>query len=438
MSLYKIIESVAAIGSTKEKQAILEKNKGNEMLRKAFLYAENPRFNFYIKVKPEDLLAGLGEYDITNSTFTALDKLVARQFTGNAARTHVEGMLSDLTHEAQIILARIINKDLRCNAGTAIANKVWKDLIPEYPMMLASKHDEKAIKNLQKYENKAGFIVQKKCDGGRVNVLIDNDGNVVYRSRAGNILNMYGLFDHVFTKYKNQVFDGELLVKGKNGIVDRKTGNGFYTKLVRGTATEAEVKAFYLEVWDVITTEEFLAGVGTFPYKERLADLNFMISKEDARIQVVESKECATLEECYTFYAEMRDRKEEGAIIKVADAVWEDRRSKNMVKLKAEESADLLCVGWNPGKVGSQFDGMIGSLVMQTSCGLLEVNSGSGLTPEDRAKNPEYYLGKIIEIAYNEVISSKDPKKTTKSLFLPIYKQIRFDKTFANKLSELK
>jgi hypothetical protein len=38
----------------------------------------------------------------------------------------------------------------------------------------------------------------------------------------------------------------------------------------------------------------------------------------------------------------------------------------------------------------------------------------------------------------NEVIESKDPKVKTKSLFLPVYKQVRFDKTMANKLSELK
>ena len=51
-------------------------------------------------------------------------------------------------------------------------------------------------------------------------------------------------------------------------------------------------------------------------------------------------------------------------------------------------------------------------------------------------KNPDEYIGKIIEVCYNSVIGSKG--KDTKSLFLPVFKSIRLDKTVANTLAELK
>lgn len=434
MSIYEIIESIAAIGSTKEKQAILERNKDNNVLRLCFMYAENPRFNFYVKCKPDEFTSVGGTNDLTLATFYDLDKLIDRTYTGNAAREFINTIMEDLTIEAQLILARIINKDLRCNCGTAIANKVWKNLIPEYPVMLASKGDAKAMDTLRKFGGP--YIVQKKCDGGRVNVMVDADGKVTYRSRNGNELNLYGMFDTQFSDYRNSVFDGELLVRDDHGVADRKTGNGLYTKAVRGTLSVKEVASFCMEVWDVIHIEEFNAGVGKVTYEDRLTTLLNYSKFNPTLVQVVESQKVNTLEQCFEFYDRMRSEGEEGAIIKTAKGVWEDKRSKHMVKMKAEETADLLCVGWEPGS--GKYANMIGNLIVQTSCGKLVTGVGTGLNDADRAQPPEYYLGKVIELCYNEVIASKNPKVTTKSLFLPVYKQVRFDKNTANSLSELK
>ena len=65
----------------------------------------------------------------------------------------------------------------------------------------------------------------------------------------------------------------------------------------------------------------------------------------------------------------------------------------------------------------------IGGLNLQSSEGLIKVNSGSGLNDGDREKPPEYYIGKIIEVEYNEIITAKN--KDGYSLFLPIIKEVR-------------
>lgn len=431
-----IVTSIAEDSSLKAKQSIMEQHKDNEVLKKCFFYAENPRFNFYIKADPEMAVGSSGTEDISLETFNQLDQIINRKVTGNDARLFLQSILLPLNTAGRTIVIRIVNRDLRCNAGTSIANKVWKNLIPEYPVMLASKGDKKAFDYLESLVDKDNFVVQCKCDGGRINVMVDERGNVTYRSRNGSELNLHGFFDSQFQEYRGMVFDGELLVRDKdNGIVDRKISNGLYTKSVRGTITKEEISKMCIVLWDVVPIEEFNAGQGSMSYRDRLRILVQDSSTfNPSLVSIVESKIVHTIKEVQEFYELMRSRGEEGAIVKVASSRWEDRRSKNMVKMKAEESCDALVVGYEDGT--GKYSGMIGSLICESSCGKLRFNVGSGFTEADRKVDPQYYLGKIVEVVYNEVISSKG--KDTKSLFLPIFKTVRDDKTVANRLEELK
>jgi ATP-dependent DNA ligase len=429
-SVSVIVAEIAAIGSTLAKQKIVSDYANNKALEMTFYYAENPRFNYWIKADPTTMV-GKGTREIDIDTFAGLNQLIGRNVTGNAARQFLTELIGDYTPAEGEIICRIVNKDLRCNCGTAIANKVWKDLIPEYPVMLAAKFDEKAVKYLTKFEGKDAFIVQNKEDGGRCIVKVDESGNVTYHSRNGNTLDLFGIFDTQFEKFPNTIFDGELLVKQEDGKPNRKLGNGFYTKAVRGTLTKAEAVNFSITLWDVITTEEF-ATIGKTPYRNRLGwllDQGFR-----ANISIVESKVVNTLAECQEFYGEMRARGEEGAIIKVASAVWEDKRSKDCVKLKAVNDCDALCIGVEEGQ--GKYAGKIGALVCRDSTGELLFNVGTGLTDADRERDPSYYVGNIVEVVYNSLITSKS--KETKSLFLPVFRCVRLDKTKPNHVGELR
>lgn len=431
MKISEIIESIASIGSTLAKEAIVREHASNSVLRQVFNLTENPRIQFFIKSK--ELPETSGNDVITSEVLGKLIPIVNRIVTGNAARDLVIDIMRPLDRDSQEIIQRIVNKDLRCNCGTAIVNKVWKGLIPEYPMMLASKGDAKSMEYLRKVGGP--YIVQKKCDGGRVNAIISLDNVVTYRSRNGNELTLHGVFDSIFSRFPGAVFDGEILARNADGIMDRKTGNGLYTKAVRGTLTKEEADSLCIEVWDLVSSEEVATGLGDHGYATRLELLRacMLVDKEN-KVIVVESETVNTLEECQEFYTRMRSQGEEGAIIKVAKGVWEDRRSKNMVKMKANETADLECFGVELGK--GKHAGLIGALNCRTSCGKLVVQVGTGFKDVDRAKPHDFYVGKIIEVNYNEVITSKG--KDTASLFLPVYNQIRYDKNVANSLSELK
>ena len=432
MTIYSTIESIAAIGSTIAKQQIIEKNKSNEVLRLAFHYTEDNRYNYYIRVDEEELCDASGKRDIIVADLQIFADLDARKVTGNDARLAFQGVLLPLSKSARTIMCRILNRDLRCKAGTAITNKVWPGLISEMPCMLAGKFDAKAIKTIVPKRN--GYIVQLKADGSRALVEVKSDGSVVARSRGGNVVELYGLLDEQFKKYKGMVFDGELLVKCKDGVEDRKTSNGFFTKAVRGTITKAEASRFHYVVWDIIPADEFYTGVGTTPYTGRLEQLIKITEKTNTNVvSLIETKVVSSIEEVQDFYGQMIARGEEGAILKFADSVWEDKRSKKMLKLKLVNSADLIVVGTEEG--AGKYKGMLGNLICETSDGLLRVNIGSGFKDSDRDPSIDW-AGKIVEAEYNEVITSKN--KALACLFLPIYKQVRIDKKSANKLSELK
>ena len=427
-----VIKEIAEVGSTLAKQAILQANSDNPVVRNCFLYAESPRYQYYVRVKSDDLPAP-GKRHLDMRDFDRLDELRLRVVTGNAARDHVSKIMECLLPEDQILLMNIINKDLRCNCGTAIANKVWKNLIPEYPVLLCGKMDEKAQKHLSQFEGDVGFYVELKEDGGRLLTTVDYDGTVTYKSRNGNVLNLHNVFDAELSKFPGMVFDGELVVQTESGKPDRKTGNGFYTKAVRGTLEAKDANRFSYQLWDAVPIVEYDAGKGTQTYGER-SEFIEKITAQCGNISQVYGKYVKTLDECMEFYAQMRKDGQEGAIIKVANSVWEDGRSKNYIKLKAINDCDALCIGVEEGK--GRLKGKIGKLICQDSTGQLSFRVGTGLKDEDRDRDPSYYVGNIIECVYNEVITSKG--RDTKSLFLPVYKCVRFDKNQANSLAELK
>ena len=76
---------------------------------------------------------------------------------------------------------------------------------------------------------------------------------------------------------------------------------------------------------------------------------------------------------------------------------------------------------------------MLGALVCESRNGNLKVNVGSGFSEEQRKEYwNENLVGKIVSVKYNEIINRKTD--SVKSLFLPVFMEIREDKTVADKL----
>lgn len=429
--LSDIINSLAKEASTNAKVDILKKHSENDLLRKTFEMTLNPFFNYYLKVSslPASKASNVLSVDLLNDVFNTLHN---RVLTGHAARDYVQTVLGLLVLEDQKILMNIINRDLNCKVAGGLINRVWKNLIPEFPCMLAESYDAKTSTFIK--EEQDSIIVQKKEDGGRVAIVVDENSNVSVYSRNGNLLETHGVFDSIFKPFKSSVFDGELLVVDTFGMQDRKASNGIFNKAVRSTITPEEAVKFHAVLWDVIPLNEWKAGFCATPYKERLRNLaNVMVNIPPHRASIIEGKIVSYHYQVQKFYEEMLSQGFEGAIVKNANMPWENKRSKHMLKLKEVKDTSLLCIGVQPH---SKNPNWIGSLECQSSDGKLKVSIGSGLTESDRVLPASHFIDKIIDVKYNMVITNK--QNDEKSLFLPRYMGIRHDQTEADCIDKIK
>ncbi|QOC54306.1 DNA ligase [Aeromonas phage Atoyac13] len=91
----------------------------------------------------------------------------------------------------------------------------------------------------------------------------------------------------------------------------------------------------------------------------------------------------------------------EGLMVKRFNHKWVPTRTVDWMKLKPSDEKDGRIVGFNPGTVGTEFEGMVGSVQIDFEDGS-QCNT-SGFTMElrqDFTDYPEKYLGKVAEIHY--------------------------------------
>ena len=366
-----------------------------------------------------------------------LDKLSTRYLTGNAAIDYLTKQLSLLSPDDSKVLERMIEKDPKCGVSEATVNKIWKGLVPTYPVMLCSAYDQKLVDRLH-WKN--GVYVQLKSDGMRCNIRIDAEGKVTVFSRNGRLIDTHGVFDYIGNSVKSVVIDGELLVKDKSGkFLDRKTGNGICNKALKGTITKAQCEMFFLNAWDIIDLESFESGVCNDDYETRYIKLfgltgNLNQYTPNHNIGLIETKIVHSLDEAQKIFEEYLAIGEEGAILKDKSAIWEDKRSRQLIKLKAELDADLIITDVIPGT--GKYEGMIGSFMCTDKDNKVKVNVGTGLSDEQRKTlTKSEVVGKIITVTYNAKIQAKTGEW---SLFLPRFIEIREDKNIPNSFGEIK
>lgn len=428
------------------KEEILRKNLDNDTLKRVLKAALDPYTQYYQRKIPKYSRKEDQPIKSLNWALSGLNQLTSREYTGNAAIDHLQKILSLVTEENAEVIKRVVTKDLKCGVSIATVNKIFgKDFIKTYPCMLASAFNQKAFESI-----KYPALVQTKMDGMRANIIIDSEGVVDVRSRNGKQIALSGHFDefvkNVFYKsptlanldtFHGAVLDGELLVLDENDlyILDRKTGNGILNKAVKETITPEETKRVRFVCWDMIPLEDFKEGLCKIPYFDRLDVLRERMdgvynAQENHLISILQTETVGDYADCEEIFNEALEAGEEGVIVKNGDSPWEDKRSKYQVKMKAELEADLLVEGVVEGT--GKYAGQVGSLVCTTKDGNLRVNVGSGLSDEQRKKDPDEYIGKIVSVKYNEKI--KDKNSDYWSLFLPIFQELRLDKTVADNL----
>lgn len=404
----KLIKVLRGFDSRSHKEQTLVY--ADDLDKKTLRYAYDQLKTYGLKFKDSEIQEPLGEP--IPDMFELLDKLANRELTGNAARQEVEEFAR---HEGSLIKL-VCNRDLDCGVTATTINKVFPGLIPQFKLQLA--------KEVPLDELKFPMYGQLKYDGVRIAILA-YDGKVEFRTRNGKFIHLPNLaksFSWIEREWGPTMLDTEVVLD-TNRMEDRTKISGMINSARNGNSIAESDLIFY--AFDYLSYYDFISQKCSQPYNTRLGFVDAICSGK-TNIKPAETKPIMNADEANEYFQSVLAQGQEGIILKPLMHQYTYKRSKDWVKLKAINTADLKCVNYEEGT--GKYQGMIGALICEGEVEgkQITVRVGSGLTDADRSDRPSEFMGHTIEIKYNTVIQDSVTKEW--SLFLPRFVQVRLDK----------
>ena len=421
----EVVTKLQATTGRKEKESILSQYKDNESVKTIFQYVYDP----YI-------ILGLSKKSLTKQVPVVVERApwdiieLLRYLS-----THNTGRYTDIAYaqafinnnkEYKDLIMDIISKDLRTGVQPTTLNKIFGDgFIRSFGVQLAQRYFE----NPQKYlPQGTTFILSQKLDGIRCVILKDYNGNVEFFTRQGQpIEGLAELAEEARFLSSGYVYDGELLLNK-----DVKESKDLYRETVKVVNSDGEKRGIIFNCFDSISYAEFLRGFDdrpTYLRKEFVHKLlqspNFHYIKEVPNLYLGMDQV-----EITRWLDQITSEGGEGVMINIADAPYECKRSKYILKVKKFNTADVKVLsleegtGANKGRLGAVLVEFLGPDGKPYTCRV-----GSGFEQSEREyfwKNPDQLQGKIIEIKYFEI--SNNQENDDYSLRFPTFKAVRFDK----------
>jgi len=418
--LYEIITALQNTQGSNAKKAILEANKENEYLRDYLKAVYDPSLNYFIteKTYPEVVGYSDGHNFTVNHMGEFIYQLSDRNKTGNAAKDWLKSVLRYFNNDQQYLIKLMLLKDIKAGISVSIINKIWPNLIYSQKYMRCSLPKDVKL-SLWPWEK--GVYSQVKMDGMYAAV---SNKQVITRNGSVFPLDVLpeGFKEEMLMIPEGIELNGELIVKHNGEILSRKEGNGLLNSLLQGTSLPDNYSLYYV-AWDWQDDKTV--------YNMRLSILDDLLGDSEY-FSVVECRKVYSYEEAVQHFQEMLAQGQEGTVLKHPDGIWKDGTSKHQVKFKIEVDIDLLCTGMIEGT--GKYKGMLGALQLESSCGKVKVDCGTGFTDAQRKNLWEnaYPVGKIIEIKANDLLDRVG--SDTLSLFLPVFKSVRLDKDVADDL----
>lgn len=439
LKVINIFESIKLNPSKNAKEKIISDNKDNEL----FVYILEFMYNTYkvtgiakkkiakeIKLKKESPIA------INSSVRLLIEFILMNNSGADIAIKSVQESIKTFPEEAREFLTEMVTKSYKCGITSSTINKAIPDLIPEFDVMLAepySKNKKKLIDGV------TIFVVTIKLDGQRC-TLIKQGTNLIFKSRQGkDIENLVEIIPDA-KQLPDGVYDGELLAVGT--FFESKEQ---YKETMKRLKKKGPVVGVQFVCFDYIKDPaDFFKGKCDTPYIERKNQLYEILVEETVDIDGQEISQNiysnilyhdnlyigSDLSELKELFESAVTFGEEGLMINIADAPYECKRVKTLLKYKEFQTADLRVIkvlegdGKNKGTLGA-------ILVEFEHAGNIYTSKvGSGFTDDQRElyyNNQNLLIDKIVEIQYFEISENEDG---TYGLRFPVWLNIiREDKT---------
>lgn len=435
------IEALRETNSLNEKKVIVKSLLENSLGRDVLFYTHSPTLTYGIDPKKVEIGAERKTRLLMNLRFPLvkgfLDDLASRKLSGNAAKTKVIEMLDAFTEEGRELLYGILKKDLRTGIGATLINEVEKGFIPQFKVMRAQPYEEKRITGKKAY-------AEWKLDGYRATFICVH-GNGGFYSRSGK-------------EYPSMQFSAAPLIKvmkaflkvhpdfmpdydGTNETlsfaIDAELMMGMFneTGAIRRKNEQAEKSEIH--VFDLLTYKQFNGDAKSPEYKVRRGYVEafvrlawatlaenypdmvqmppvFEVRNHDHVMELFDKARSLTLAK---YLARGDERKEaellpktldedgnpmvmEGLIVKIDGSTYVNKKSYDWLKVKAEETEDLVVIGAYPGEPETKYENCLGGIICDRKG--VEVRVGGGFSDDQREKIWADYLAdkKVMDERY--------------------------------------
>lgn len=407
----EIIKEIQSTSSSLGKMAILQKYKNNNEFKQVLYFLLNPfittglstkKINKNVTFVPMgiDTIYDAMEYVKNNNTGT--DEVIgAIQYFLNNNKDNIE------------LYKAILTKSLKLGVTSKTVNKVYgKDFIPSFECMLAEKYFDKP-----NFINGKSFTVTLKIDGQRC-LAIKENGNVSLMSRQGQpIEDCVDIVKELKElPVDNVVFDGELTLLNDTDMCSKDK----YKETLKITRKIGEKHNIKLLVFDFLRLNEFKTQQCNHIYTDRRKMLESMpFSKFIEILPVLYNGVDENV--IIPLLSMVRNNNEEGIMINIDNAMYQFKRTSNLLKCKVMQDCDLEIIGFEEGQ--GKLTGTLGRVNVNYKGNILGV--GGGFTNEDRKffwENKDKLLGRVITVQYFEETQDKDGKY---SLRFPVFKELR-------------
>jgi len=344
--------------------------------------------------------------------FETLQKLSGR----NDKLKAIAMELRRYTARASKLILNVIDRDLNIGINRKLINKAFgEELIPDFPVMLAFKQDEKRWIN--NFSDTDWCYYNVKIDGVRCICDVKSKEEINFYSRNGKELQTF-LTDRIkadiltnYELFEGNKLDGEIYSNNFQQlmrVVNRKnvTMDSIYIR-----------NSVKYKIFDVINW-------GNEPLANRVMLMNNMSEKLNSNcisfIKYFKVKKDYPL--ISSIARKYIDLGAEGIIIKHPLSKYEAKRSNFWLKFKDKNTIDLEILDTFSGEKGTQFENSLGGFILKYKN--TTVRCGSGFTESERKEfweKRKEIIGKICEISYMELTK-------TGSLRHPVFETIRTDK----------
>ncbi len=423
-AIIKACESAGGAGTKETIKAAL--TTADETAKKLIRYALDPYLVFGVRKYDAPTPSAVDAPGAYENFFSVLDKLSARELTGDAARDAVTESLSKFSAETLPYVSRIIDKDLKAGFSPETVNKIFKNLVPTFEVMLADK-----CETPEEFLEKITFpcLAQHKYDGNRT-IAIVRKNSVEYRARSGKLSeHLNGLFDFDLYKIRDllgydYVLDGEAFASDFTETMNaKKEGN------------DAAKAALRLRAFFIMPLVDWVAQ----RTKITMEHNHYMIIEvlkqvEASKVLPCDGREVKDYSDMVNYCNEVIDKHgQEGLILKNWNATYSWERTIDWCKVKRFYDVDARIVSWYPGRPKSRLENTCGGIIVE---GRDEKNQpfrssvGSGFTDDvrdDIAKNFDTkYKNKTAVVTYQEITKAKGSDLF--SLRFPVFNHVRDDK----------